>query len=113
MDDFEEKIDSLQKEVNQISSSNTSTINNSVKKETKQFDFNFNMLNSGIVRYVILPFLILIVLFTWKPSLLLNDNTDERKLNNKKLIVATIVLTISINTIIIIGDNVYKNKTPN
>ena len=104
MDDFEEKIESLEKEVHQITSITTT---NTVKKETKQFNFN-----SSIVIYFILPFLIFIVLFAWKPSLLLEDKRNERnerKLNHKKLIVATIVLTIIINTIIILGVIVYKN----
>lgn len=98
MDDLEEKIESLEKEVHSITTTNT------VKKETKQFNFN-----SSIVIYFILPFLIFIVLFAWKPSLLLEDKRNERKLNHKKLIVATIVLTIIINTIITLGVIVYKN----
>lgn len=102
MDDLEEKIESLQKEVNQITRTNT------VKEETKQFNFN-----SSIVIYFIVPFLIFIVLFAWKPSLLLEDKTNEIKLSHKKLIVATIVLTIAINTIIILGVIVYKNRIPN
>jgi len=105
MDDFEEKIESLQKEVNQIT---ISSITNPVKEETKQFNFN-----SSIIIYFILPFFILIVLFVWQPSLLLEDKINERKLSHKKLIVATIVLTISINTIIILGFIIYKNRIPN
>jgi hypothetical protein len=100
MDEFEEKIESLQKELNQITNSTTSTI----KEETKEF----NMLKSRIITYVILPFLILIVLFAWKPSLLLDDNKIEKKLSHTKLIVATIVLTIVINIIITFGVIVYK-----
>jgi hypothetical protein len=61
MDDFEEKIESLQKELNQITNSTTSIIKEETKEETKEF--NFNMLKSRIISYVILPFLILIVLF--------------------------------------------------
>lgn len=102
MDEFEEKIESLQKELNQITNSTTSTI----KEETKEF--NFNMLKSRIITYVILPFLILIILFAWKPSLLLDDNKIEKKLSHTKLIVATIVLTIVINIIITFGVIVYK-----
>ena len=105
MDDLEENIESLQKEVNQITSSSTI---NPVKEEIKQFNLNLSILN-----YVILPFLIFIVLFAWKPSLLLEDNTNERKLSHKKLIVATIVLTIAINTIIILVVIVYKNTITN
>ena len=108
-DNLEERIKSLQNEVKEITTSATIP----VEKETKQFVFNFDMLNSAIVSYVILPFLILAVLFAWKPSLLLEDITDktnEKKLSYKKLIVATIVSTIVIKTIIIIGVTVYKNQ---
>jgi magnesium-transporting ATPase (P-type) len=101
MDDLEEKIESLQKEVNQIT---ISSITNPVKEETKQFNFN-----SSIIIYFILPFFIFIVLFVWQPSLLLEDKTHERKLSHKKLIVATIL----INTIIILGFIIYKNRIPN
>jgi hypothetical protein len=111
MDDFEKKIDSLQEEVNQITSPTTSTTTNPVKEENKQF--NFNMFNSSIASYLILPLLIFIVLFALKPSILLEDKTNEKKLSHKKLIVATIVSTIAINTIIIFGLIVYKNRISN
>ena len=104
MDDIEENINILQEEVMKITSSTTE------KKENNQFDFN--IVNSGIVSYVILPFLILAVLFVSKPSLLLEDITDktnDKKLSYKKILVATIVLTIAINTIITISVIVYKN----
>ena len=111
-DNLEERIKSLQDEVREITkSTESSTI--PIEKETKHFVFNFDMLNSSIVTYVILSFLILAVLFAWKPSLLLEDDTDktnEKKLSYKKLIVATIVSTILIKTIIIIVVIVYKNQ---
>ena len=109
MDDLEERINSLQEEVTKIKSSTTSTTTNSIKKETNHFD----IVNSAIVSYVILPFLILVVLFVSKPSLLLEDITDktnEKKLSYKKIIVATIVLTIALNTIITVSLIVYKNQ---
>jgi hypothetical protein len=110
MDDLEENINILQEEVMKMTSSSTKI--NDVKKENDKFVFNFGIVNSAIVSYVILPFLILAVLFVSKPSLLLEDNTDkttEKKLSYKKIIVATIVLTIAINTIITIGLILYKN----
>jgi Mn2+/Fe2+ NRAMP family transporter len=112
-DDLEEKIKSLQDEVNQITLTNstTSPTTNVIKEETKQFDFK--MFKSSIASYLILPFLIFIVLFTWKPSILLEDKTNDKKLSNKKLIVATIVSTIAINTIIIFGVILYKNRISN
>lgn len=110
MDDLEKRIDSLQEEISQITSSTTSTTTNPVKKETKQFVFNFNMFKSSIAGYLILPFLIFIVLFYWRPSILLDNKNNEKKLNHKKLVVATIVLTIAINTIIIFGIIIYKNR---
>jgi hypothetical protein len=111
MDDLEQRIKSLQEEVSQITSPTTSKTTNHVKEETKQF--NFNMFKSSIASYLILPFLIFIVLFAWKPSILLEDKTNEKKLSHKKLIVATIVSTIAINTIIIFGVIVYKNRISN
>ena len=112
-DDLEQKIKSLQNEVNQITSSGST---NSVKKETKQFAFNFDMLNTSIISYAIIPCLIAAVLFASKPSLLLEDNTsktNDRKFSYKKLIVATIISTIAIKTIIIVGVIVYKNQRSN
>lgn len=114
-DNLEERIKSLQDEVREITKTTvSSTI--PIEKETKHFVFIFDVLNSTIVSYVILPFLILAVLFAWKPSLLLQDITDktnEKKLSYNKLIVATIISTIAIKTIFILVVIVYKNQMTN
>jgi hypothetical protein len=97
IDDLNEKIDSLQKEVDKLNS-----ISEFEKPEKAKISlFNNNCLKSPIVYYFALPLIVCVLLFFLKPSFIMekiskNGNFPTKKLNYKKLLIATILFSIII-----------------
>ena len=113
-DDFEDRIQSLQDDINQLSEVSKTTKNTqSVKNKYKFTLMNFDIINLPIVYYLIIPCLILFFLLSWKPNFVMEDislKQTEKKVNYKKLVIATFIGTLIIKTISIIYVFVYKNK---
>lgn len=111
MEELEQKIKRLQDEVRELTTNTTETTSKVVKKKDNHFD----ILNLPIVSYVVLPFVIMVLLFAFKPYFIFEDVIDStnvfvKKISYKKLIVATIVCSALLKTISIIGVLVYKNR---
>lgn len=118
-DDFEDKIQSLQDEISQLSTvpktiTKTAT---TVKKQGTFKLFNLNLVNSSFVYYGVVPFLILLILLILKPRFVMEDNVydsaqqTEKKVSYKKLAVAIIIFTMIIKIMSVIYIFVYKTKT--
>jgi hypothetical protein len=118
-DDFEDKIQSLQDEISQLSTVPKTITKNAttVKKQATFKLFNLNLVNSSFVYYGVVPCLILLLLLTLKPRFVMEDNVydstqqTEKKVSYKKLAVAIIIFTMIIKIMSVIYIFVYKTKT--
>ena len=119
-DDFEDKIQSLENEISQLSTVPKTITKDAktVKKQGNSTLFNFNLLNSSFVYYGVVPCLILFFLLTLKPHFVMEDNVHdgaqqtEKKVSYKKLAIAIIISTMIIKMISVIYIFVYKNNKP-
>jgi hypothetical protein len=109
MDDSDCELDAKIKMLNQKVSEITSTnLKNSGLNKQSAF-LTLNVIKSPFVYYAVIPVVILLIFLFWKPSFIMqNDSIDgkltEKRLNYKKLIIATIILsTIIVSTIIFIN----------
>lgn len=108
MDDSDCELDAKIKILNEKVSEITSTnLKNSGLNKQSAF-LTLNVIKSPFVYYGVIPIMILFIFFFWKPNFIMqNDSIDgkltEKRLNYKKLIIATIIVsTIIVSTIIFI-----------
>jgi len=103
IEDLNEKIDSLQQEVDKLNA-----ITEFEKPEKAKISlFNKTSLKSPIVYYFALPVTVCVLLFLLKPPFIMekiskNGNFPKKKLNYKKLLIATILFSIIIAFVIFI-----------
>ena len=110
IEDFDDNLKNLQRQVSQFASGEAIDIempkNNSILSKIN--------INSNMVYYVLLPIIIMIALYLFKPCFIMTETTTDnslssvKKIDLKKMLISTIVTTCIISLIIFS----YKYKKP-
>ena len=104
-------IKSLHEKVNQITTTTSAFV--VTRNTSSESIFSGSILKSPIIYYGAVPLTILIILFFWKPSFIMENvsidgKLPEKKLIYKKLFMSTLIVTIIIAAVFFIYS--CKNK---
>ena len=108
IDDLNEKIDNLQKEINNINP--VTEYIKPVNSKASLFSFlpKVNVTNLSKIYYAIIPLTITAILFFVKPSFIMENDKNKKKIQYKKLLIASLVFSLLFT--IVIFAYFYKKK---